>query len=413
VVQHVHHLLEPISGCRGPNVLAMSGTSWLPESARFHFEVEVAGVLEPSTDVQAAIRESRFSYLPQLAEVAGRRGVHRPPVEIRVSGTREQMMDHLVAVVKALSIRDDDPWKSPLGQELRDLETRESMAPGWRDRARVLLMVNSYEQARVVARLLPSALGPVRYVVPSDDDDSLGNGRLMDMGMALKRSDLEDAGHQARILVAPMGAIGRGYNILSPQTKKAALGAIFFLVRPMTPPFDMLPMVAAMNYFVAQRLAPEHALWRGLPDAVLDQVQALHRQAHQAWVALEQNTSYREMTDDAQDELGASTASQIIQACGRLLRGGVPFDAFFVDAAWVGPELDEMGQHVAAPDTSLLAACIKRIESYARTEVGKALYGAFVGQEEGLTTPRNVQVIDRRSRGRKSVTRRNQKAEEE
>ena len=41
------------------------------------------------------------------------------------------------------------------------------------------------------------------------------------------------------------------------------------------------------------------------------------------------DTTYSERFD-----LAATTAGYIIQACGRLLRGGVPFHAFFVDAAW-------------------------------------------------------------------------------
>jgi len=40
------------------------------------------------------------------------------------------------------------------------------------------------------------------------------------------------------------------------------------------------------------------------------------------------DTTYSERFD-----LAATTAGHIIQACGRLLRGGVPFHAYFADAA--------------------------------------------------------------------------------
>jgi hypothetical protein len=63
---------------------------------------------------------------------------------------------------------------------------------------------------------------------------------------------------------------------------------------------------------------------------------------------------------------------------GRLLRGGVPFHAFFVDAAWApnnaaprtGPPQPD------APETSLLAAMIERLRVYTSPDdpVGRALY---------------------------------------
>ena len=52
------------------------------------------------------------------------------------------------------------------------------------------------------------------------------------------RSDIEDfAQTNGKILIAPLQAIGRGYNILN-RDGKAAFGTIFFLTRPMPYPAD-------------------------------------------------------------------------------------------------------------------------------------------------------------------------------
>ncbi len=76
-------------------------------------------------------------------------------------------------------------------------------------------------------------------------------------------------------------------------------------------------------------------------------------------------------------DLAATTAGLIIQAIGRLLRGGVPFYAYFTDAAW-SPKTAKDGPSVKEEaDTSLLQAMIDVINEYAdpADPVGHALYG--------------------------------------
>ncbi len=70
------------------------------------------------------------------------------------------------------------------------------------------------------------------------------------------------------------------------------------------------------------------------------------------------------MDAHAKYDLAASTAGLIIQSCGRLLRGGVPFRAYFVDAAW----------GANGSDQSLLAMMIRVLTDYARDPIGGTLY---------------------------------------
>lgn len=62
-------------------------------------------------------------------------------------------------------------------------------------------------------------------------------------------------------------------------------------------------------------------------------------------------------------DLAATTLGYIIQAVGRLLRGGVPFRAYFVDAAW-GPVNAKTPGVADTPKTSLLTAMIQLLAEY-------------------------------------------------
>lgn len=81
-------------------------------------------------------------------------------------------------------------------------------------------------------------------------------------------------------------------------------------------------------------------------------------------------------------DLAASLAGTIIQACGRLLRGGVPFRATFVDAAWA-PRRAAGSQNRSGerdtPKNSLLLAMIALLEGYCRRDpIARALYGPLL-----------------------------------
>ena len=387
-VQNFDHLLEDLDGQQGPNVLAMSGTSWMPDSARFHFDVSVAGILEPEKSIQDAIRDSTFTYLPQIA--ARGKSKSSEAKYLRVSGAGKDMAENLEQVTLALA-KKPDKFLSPLAREMDKLDQLNKAGGKWEDRARILLLVNSYEQAQKVATLLQGSLrsdlaGDVYAIVRSDDDTSDWDWRPY---KAMKRSNVEETGHLARVLVAPIGAIGRGYNIVSPKTGRAAYGSIYFLIRPMTPPFDAMTMVSGINHKLDQWLNPEADIWKERDFDVLSQISLLREKARDAWQSMESGKFYRLMEDSDRKELAATTASSIIQACGRLVRGGVPFRSYFVDASWVNGFETDGGDFIAKPTDSLLAATIERLLYYTNDEIGNALYGAF---SDGLSNPQGLQL---------------------
>jgi hypothetical protein len=91
----------------------------------------------------------------------------------------------------------------------------------------------------------------------------------------------------------------------------------------------------------------------------------------------EDENNHNDTTYSERFDLAATTAGHIIQACGRLLRGGVPFHAFFVDAAW-GPNSAKDRTAKESSKTSLLTAMIEVLQEYIEQPVGEALYESVV-----------------------------------
>ncbi len=379
---HFHELFSDLDGRRGPNVLSLSGTSWLPHSSQWHITLPPQGILDPSIEAQEAITQSNFFYIPQYA---WKKKALKP---IRISGSPEKLQpikDMIRALATSRSGR-----KAPLQEELDQLQQLAQEEPRyWNDRGRLLLIANSYEQAEWAHRelklseLARTALpGEIRYLARTNND----NDEVMADDMVY-RSDIEDfARTNGKILIAPLQAIGRGYNILN-QDGKAAFGAIYFLTRPMPYPADTQSLARELNRRTEDWCRDiQLMLWQ--EPMLQEKAIQLRQKASEYWRKAELRSYYHTLNHEDEKnnndttysevfDLAATTAGLIIQACGRLLRGGVPFHAFFVDAAWAPKNAkDRKAQETLK--TSLLTAMIEVLQEYIDKPIGKALYASIV-----------------------------------
>lgn len=387
-VTNFHNLRAHLEGRSGPNVLAMSGTSYLPDSTSWHLEHSPKGVLKPAEKCIRALNDKNtwFRYMP-LFDKNG--------APIRVSGSSDKR-DAIIKMAAALVGKIGERG-GRLGDELRDLENLARVDPdNWADRERLLLLVNSYEQSKWVAEEIrtrwPDMVDKIYHLEASlqdqevDDDDVKAGG-------SLGRVDIElFAQKQGRILVAPLQAIGRRFNILN-EARKAAFGAVYFLTRPMPHPHDVPAIAQEINRRTYDWFNDaEFVAWKE-GDGVYARGAELRRRAEEYWRKVELRSFYRQLKDEKDTskysisskkfhanprrDLAATTAGKIIQAVGRLLRGDVPFHAYFVDSAW-GPQQAKRlrGEDVEldTPKTSLLAAIIDVMADYVSEPVGNALY---------------------------------------
>jgi hypothetical protein len=395
---HFHDLLNQL-GYPGPQVLSLSGTSWLPDAASWHLQVLAAGVMMANPQSTQAIKASSFRFLPQRDEKGN---------AITVSGS-PNLEKNVWRLARELA-GTPSPAHCPLRRELNHLKALEEQEVQrnqkrpeaqcvwhWKDRQRILLLVNSYDQVRwVVAAILSKqpdweskVYGLVRPLEEGEEQDDQWLPANALLGQRLVRPDIESFPRltSGQILVAPLQAIGRGYNILN-EERVAAFGSIFFLTRPMPLPFDMVRRSQWMNRQVLNWCADEKCgLWQAATYA--EKGERLRKKAHDEWDEYE---GWREGSNGARPmwlinearwkDLAASLAGVIIQACGRLLRGGVPFRATFVDAAWAPHRAAGSRNRSREPDTpknSLLLAMIDILDKYCRRDpVARALYGPLV-----------------------------------
>lgn len=394
-VTEFHKLRTSLDGKRGPNVLAMSGTSYLPDSTRWHLPMSPAGVLKPSAASVNAIldNESQFKFMPMFSDEGE---------PLRISGKPDKR-EAVRAVAKAL-VGGYGKHGGYLGEELRNLKQLSQVTPNqWGDRGRLLLLVNSYDQCRWVAQELrrnwdANEMGGGIYNLertkgtesePEGEDD-------IQLDTGLRRVDIElFAETNGKILIAPLQSIGRGFNILNSKGK-AAFGAVYFLTRPMPHPHDIPAIAQELNRRTDDWLADEDFMvWRQ-GDSVYQQGVELRRRAADYWRRVEQRSYYRNLYDEKDNcnlekgarlhanprrDLAATTAGMIIQAVGRLIRGSVPFHAYFVDAAWAPRQAQRLSGKASAldtPRTSLLAAIIDVMGEYAEDPIGENLYAPLV-----------------------------------
>jgi hypothetical protein len=348
------HQLTTADERPGPHVILMSGTSWAGTSSRYHVHVPVRAVLRPPQREIEAIAKSEFRKEFLL-------GPDGAMLRLSGSGSRRPVILEQMLTQLAVSAIPGD--RSPLACELEAIDDPE--------RRRILLLVGSYEEAKLAAKILhgiPEWAGRVCRLVADDADldhawqlTSVGpNGK----GRTLRRGDIAGfAGTGADLLVAPLLAVERGHNILN-SAGQAAIGSVYFLARPHHRPDDITLAVQAINDW-AVRSSRDGTLARlvrarGSLDAAGE---AFRHEARGRWRRL--LTRKIAWSSLPRDEQVSFTWDQLVvmwQVIGRLVRGGVPARVVFVDAAFAPREANLTGTDT--PSTSLLHSMKEALDPY-------------------------------------------------
>lgn len=336
----------------GPAVLMMSGSSWIPGCLRYHLNRPVDYLLGAEPWKAKKLEDSLVADLGISHRVSGARG------ERRTEALRAVVEGSASALIGELSER-----------------------PG-----KALVIVNSYEEGRetrdALERLLRSEGRPELACALTREPQADGD-------RFVPRSEVgEFWRHPARILVAPAKAIERGHNILDDKGN-AAFTSLFFCVRPMDVPRDVVARLCRMNGIVETRRdslpAPAGELsvevralawkvWMGLGRAELTPLGSLRR------------SSGGEAAEALLTDVVAGLLCCVVQVFGRLARLADPDRpaprVYFADAAFRGGE--QGGSSFRTLEE--LDAYLRRIgEEGPQPEVAEALYGPFMRAfERGL-----------------------------
>jgi len=318
---HFHELFAG-DGVAGPHVLLLSGTSWAGTAPGYHIQASVTGILRAPPREIAAITQSVFQFEPFY---------DREGSPIRVSGARGHARAAAINNLLSQLAR-----RGGLGGPSRLERLRDSLPPG---RQRILLLVGSYDEARAarafLEQLRPDWRGQVLHLVSDDDQfESQWRGDAPGLQRGLV---YHFASTGAWILIAPLLAVERGHNILNEQDE-AAIGAVFFLVRPHPRPDDIGYAIHSVNRWAVDRHNDKawlNSICRDGRVSLETIGDAFREAAYRRWrFLLRLPMIYSSLPDHERDSVTWSQMVTIWQVIGRLVRGGVPAQVYFCDAAF-------------------------------------------------------------------------------
>ena len=338
ILLHLHDLFEALDGQKGPHTILMSGTSWAPGSMSHHLQLPVDGLLKSPKEQIEAIGQSNCFFNP----------IARHGEAVRVSGTRnDEKENNLKTITHTLASR-----QGALG-----LKSELELLP--MDRQRILLVVQSYRQAKIVAdelNAMPEWAGKVARLIRDDDDTDSHHTSTIRRGRVYSFAERPEC-----ILVAPLLAVERGHNILI-NDGRAAIGSVFFLVRPMPVPFEMSTALREMNWWALNRSSSISETAR--QHNRLFQIWGdFRKEATNEWYrCLDKSGQYITLTDIERSDLVWTQLIALWQTVGRTVRGGTVTRVHFCDAAFA-PETAN-GEMKDSPQTSLLVAIRTELDQY-------------------------------------------------
>lgn len=348
----------------GAHVLLASATSWLDASSMFH--------VGKAPDIVLSAR------VPQLGSVRLHFSPKLHPVTreaLAYSGSGPASEGNLRAMVRTLAARGQG-GSSELERVVRAVRT-----PLGKPR-KAALVVNSYEQVRWVVEELHATNRPLaertRGVIRDYQSDRLEHSHVL-------RGQVEALGAdpEVDVLVFPLGALGRGVNIVFPDGDedrgRAAVGSVYFLTRPHPAAGDLSLMLSLL----AQRTERMDREDLGAANLAVVQ-QYLNEQRYQVFTDIAQlltrPMSASQLSGRLLPAFAANLLVSVLQTIGRGMRNQMPVEVYFVDAAWARHSARGVEE---TPRTSMLVAmrdvldgCLSARDPDQR-DIYEALYGVF------------------------------------
>ena len=339
--------LKDEDGLEGPSIIALSGTSFAPESSHYHFRDT------PRFLLKSGLAEGEINQFILLKEDINFKKIsHKDERFLKVSGVPTYLkQDSLKRLIASLQY--------DIHYEIRY----------WSEcNRKVLLIVNSYEQCAIVAKKLSNLGFKCRFVSKEQINEN-----------SITASQLEQLHEMIdfQVLVAPLVIISRGYNILNSR-KDSLFGTAFFLIRPYISPDDIQYEFQVYNEYTIKTFNELISAHTEPLDDLFDK----HR--GRVWSFYKKSgvkQSMGRLTNEERMILGWYTLISVKQAIGRMQRNGNSCRVFYCDASFAGKFSAGLSS-----DSSLLKTW-EELLCRDKSEVSEALYSSF---SRGLTRAINT-----------------------
>lgn len=202
---------------KGPNILLMSGTGYIPGAYRFHVSDNVDYIIEATEDKREFIKKTKISNLRS---------------DNRVSGTK--LEDRNKALINLIH------------------ENEGTIEKCIKNGEKILMIVNSYEQCDIACKEIKKIIDRKNLEVNAKKLTSDSDENIEYEDFCIKRSDITK--FEDDILVAPACVIERGHNIVD-SNGNAWFNTLMFLVRPMSNPSDIFMQLQMLHGYLMNKYA--------------------------------------------------------------------------------------------------------------------------------------------------------------
>ncbi|QSF46191.1 pPIWI_RE_Z domain-containing protein [Paenibacillus tianjinensis] len=337
LLQDWNSAFEHSDSHQGPAIVLMSGTSYAPGSPHYDVDIKPTWLLESNWEPPKIHQQ----YYPLFESGSG--------IPISVSGQDEERRSGSLKRMTTLLLH---KFENELA-EWRKVQTNR----------RILIIVNSYADVEDVAAVLK--MNPVwreRFRQLSRGTDEIDESKFM-------RSELERFYHEpADILIAPLLAISRGYNILD-EEKGSLFGSVFFLVRPYPVPNDMaytIQLLHARLPSMLNQIEREKIHY-------LKAVTLIRRESNKLFHRIYRKQDYwSSLTSKERRTIAWFTFVPIWQTIGRMLRKGTSARVFYCDSKFAAQPLNVDGNE------SMLDYWHNIMNSNESNSAFRSLYGPFI-----------------------------------
>ncbi len=341
-------MYEKATKRQGPVMCFMSGTSFAEGSLHYHVDIPLDYLLLSTNPKKSKIEQFLYP-------------VYENGKPIFISGVKN----------KAEKVRNLKLMADQLVPKIQ-----EELALLKQEKRIVALVVNSYEQAKVVQKQLEKYFpGKVK---------ALANELTMeDVDQVFLRGEVEFfAESGAEILIVPLLSINRGYNILKSGESESLFGSIFFLIRPYIPGDSIDHILKMVNgsvpYYANTAKQKGLQFYEGVKYIRMRSNMLLNH------LLLEEN-EWSFLDEVERKTMAWYMFVNVWQMIGRLLRGQTDARVFYVDAPFAKENALGSGKKETL-QSSMLRSWVSILEEESSNPFAKhELYGEFLrGLKEAL-----------------------------